>query len=483
MSSLRCLLTLLLIVAATVEAVAQNSVNVNDGEVIRRSDLDAGMFNGQSFVLEPETTFEINSGGEIISGIYDFAGSTVNIHSGGQFRASRIFNVPQVNAVTNGVVNLTPGGSVDDNFRLDSGSIFNMTGGLLTGNNFGFEANAGSITHLSGGVIDIGPLQFHSGSSGNFIGGDFQLNGAPVNDLSVGLSSSDIFTGTLEDGRVFVLDALVSSVIASNQIAAGTVSLNTTIAAPDTTPIAISSGSGPVGLRPGQQLTLSGTSSVGAQFTSVSSTLDIAGGSVGRFADFAYSEINLFSGGIDVRADALQSIVNVYGGNINDSFTVQRGTEFNLFGGSVARLLMAIDGSEVNVAGGEITGDFELGEGAILNVSGGDLGYGFRAEDGAQVNLFVNDLFIDGVAIDLESGEQMVITQRGGSLLQATLRDGQFLDLVLNDSFVANQDFIANGATLTVIGVPEPATPVLAGLFVTIAAAGIRRRREQRRID
>ena len=52
--------------------------------------------------------------------------------------------------------------------------------------------------------------------------------------------------------------------------------------------------------------------------------------------------------------------------HINDSFTVQRGTEFNLFGGSVARLLMAIDGSEVNVAGGEIPGDFELGEGAIL---------------------------------------------------------------------------------------------------------------------
>ena len=79
------------------------------------------------------------------------------------------------------------------------------------------------MTNLSGGVVDIGPLHFHSGSSGNFIGGDFQLNGATVNDLSAGLSSSDIFTGTLADGRVFVIDAMVSSVIASNQIASGTV--------------------------------------------------------------------------------------------------------------------------------------------------------------------------------------------------------------------------------------------------------------------
>ena len=94
-----------------------------------------------------------------------------------------------------------------------------------------------------------------------------------------------------------------------------------------------------------------------------------------------------------------------------------------------------------------------------------------------------DDLFIDGVAIDMEAGEQMMITQRGGSLLEATLRDGQFLDLVLNDSFVAGQDFIANGTTLKVIGVPEPSTPVLAGLFVTIVAAGIGRRREQRQAD
>ena len=45
--------------------------------------------------------------------------------------------------------------------------------------------------------------------------------------------------------------------------------------------------------------------------------------------------------------------------NIEEGFTVQRGTDFNLYGGSVERQLFAVDGSEVNLSGGEIAGDFE----------------------------------------------------------------------------------------------------------------------------
>ena len=398
------------------------------------------------------------------------SGSTTNILGGrleisGQANSGSVVNISggvvgyQFDANSGSVVNIS-GGTVDSIFDANSGSVVNVSGGSV-GN--GFDAFSGSEVNVSGGTFGSGFDAF-PGSNVTFVGGEFLLNGeVPTNLSSVTLSGSDLLTGTLEDGSVFVF----SSPGGVDNLSGVTLQQGA-LPANNVLPIVIDNAldAPPLGLRAGQSLTLRGVE-LGRDFASVDATLIVEGGS------------------IDAGTEVVNSRVTISDGEVA-SLIAFSGSEISLSGCDVVRLslfesnaeisegqlinLQVSSGSVVDFNGGTLGDDGDptftgpgVFDGGTLNIFGGSIDGDVRVGENGTFNLFVTEAFLDGARIvDLSSSESLTILARGGEILSGLLADGsEFSFELVPFSRALGGDFFPSGSTVTL----SLGTPSIAGDF------------------
>jgi len=149
------------------------------------------------------------------------------------------------------------------------------------------------------------------------------------------------------------------------------------------------------------------------------------------------------------------------------------GSVTNILQGSVIDAELCRFQGTVNVIGGDITTDyFIILTGGLLNLAGSQFRGDLTLNSGADANLFVTDLSIDGVRIDLVPGLTQLLTQRTG-LLEATLADGTSFSRQLNGELYPRLT-LEPGATLSATLVPSPSSLVL------LTAAGLLSARRRR---
>lgn len=437
-------------------------------------------------------SFAVNRPGLLtgISGV-----STLNI-SGGSVG-------DDLTAWTGSTVNIT-GGTVGDSFRTnvlsdppfsvlgpDRGSTVNISGGSIGD---GFRALPGSTVNISGGTI--ASMNADSGSTVNFFGGAFQLNGSPVSDLSGGLPDG-VLTGLLEDGTVLFIDADGESGFSS-----GTITLESVAVAPSTNPGVLSSGTFTKGVRAGETLTVNGSGTLSRNFAVVGGTINIEGGSIGTQFTVASSEANISGGtiGDDFRT-YVGSTVNISGGTIGDD-VVARGATVNIVGGTIgddfftSASTLSITGgtigddfrvvaSTLNISGGTFGDDFRISE-STVDISGGTFGDGFAVETdtgsvfASTVNLSGTSFILDGVELaDLEVGETFLIDPTSlpfdrEVMLTGVLADGSAFEFELFSTFFNGFTIFDEFTQLSVTVVPAPGA---AGLLVLAGFAVFRRQR------
>lgn len=153
-------------------AFAGATVHVNDSQTLTQTDLESGMFFGQSFTLAVDTIFEINSGGTIgpvgDPTPFDYQGSTVNL------RAGSLYTTPPSTASTyiNGTVNIFDDASVAGFLQANTGAVLNMHGGTAEG----VIAVAGGTANIHAGNL-ANTLTAGAGGTINFSGGTAGLFG------------------------------------------------------------------------------------------------------------------------------------------------------------------------------------------------------------------------------------------------------------------------------------------------------------------
>ncbi|RMH31867.1 MAG: hypothetical protein D6692_00200 [Planctomycetota bacterium] len=229
--------------------------------------------------------------------------------------------------------------------------------------------------------------------------------------------------------------------------------------------------------------------------SALDSFIVINSGGYGRgFTAGAGTQITINGGGISNGFTAINGAeITVNGGVITDFAEVRSGSTLNVAGGAVERQLRAF-GATVNLSAGAIGEGFGAFTGAAVNITGGSVSAGFSTDsrvtiaggsiaDGfsalmdSRVELLVQGLSIDGAPVALTPGQELVITQRGGALLEATLADGSFLDFTLNSVPIFGQDFFDIRATLTARLAGTIPAPGAAPLLLAAACAAPRRRR------
>jgi hypothetical protein len=347
-------------------------------------------------------------------------------------------------------LNLGDGGSLRDQFTAARGSTLNISGGTV---GEGFQAVAAEVT-ISGGAIGRHFIA-REGSKVD-ISGDASVDTFfALDDSTVHISGGafpDHFTA--EDSTVNisggVFEMSVDMVRSTLNISGGLVGMNR---------------DGSTNLR------------------WEDSTVNITDGTVGPFFARDDTTVNITGGTVQEFFTAVTgSTVNLFAGTLKESFRAAAGGTVNIFGGTVEHVrenqigINAVDGGTVNISGGSIDGGLELGAGGTVNIFGGSLDGTVNARSGSTLNIFGTEFFLDGLSIaGLENvGDSVILSERDGAVLQATLRDGGPLDLPLS------ADRFHTEATLRLTlaePVPEPSTFGLA----LVAALGLSARRLRRR--
>ena len=436
-------------IANMAEAQFTLNVDVDAGQTLTQADLTNGSFDGETFLLFPPTTFDINSGGTIgpvnngftpfssTSPVpFDFGGSTVNINNGGHFESEHpnLGNIGLVSpsAVSNLTLNVLDGGSVGADFEATSGTV-NILGGNVGTNfkaNFGstinlfsgnigtfFDANLGSTVNISGG--NFNSIDANSGSTINVTGGQ-SINGIDANsgsdvDISGGsFRLFDAFSGSIANisgGRFGgFFDALPGSTV---QIYGGEFMLNG----------ASYTGSF-VTISKFLEITdvLTGTFEDGSPFIFSPQDSRLASGFGDRLSNVRLTNralpaldltpivVDGTSGPAPSGIRAGQTLTLEDGGELGDFFavvdatlsidggTIGEGLEtagglVNISGGIVGHSLKAYAGSTLNIQDGIVDSGLEANSGSIVNISGGTIGSDvldfrdFNANSGSIVNI------------------------------------------------------------------------------------------------
>ena len=232
-----------------------------------------------------------------------------------------VINVPEDQVVISGAlggdglttqVNLSDGGSASGLTTANSGTEFNVFGGVVS--SF-FNANSGSEINISGGVVANG-FQANAGSLVEIIGGDVSNNFTANAGSLVNISGGNV--GPFFDAQ------------SSVNISGGSVG-------------------GLFGANFGSQVDISGGSVESINATS-GGQVNVGGGSVGSF--------NALEG----------SLVTVEGGSLGD-FDAFSGSETNISGGSFGGVFSAFSESDVNLFGTEFLVDGVLLDGLELGES------------------------------------------------------------------------------------------------------------------
>jgi hypothetical protein len=331
------------------------------------------------------------------------------------------------------VVNLS-GGSLGNDFWLYGGTL-NMSGGSI-GNDV--AAYGASVVNISGGTLGDG---FRSSGSTKLSGGNFRVDGVPVDGLDYNYSeraldipAGSVLSGTLADGTPFAFSDQDGDVFA-----AGMLRLQRWDPPPrGPAAIYLPSGAAPAGLREQQTLIVGPGGKVGDNFTAGwGSAVTVVGGKVGN--DF----------------EAVGAQVTIAGGSVGDNFDAFYGSVVNITGGTVGNVLEAHRGSLVNITGGNV-GSIAAESGSVVNVSGGlssdSYYYEIAAAAGSEVNLFGYGFLLNGVPIaNLVPGLAMAITTRDVTL-SGRLADGSLFTISL-DAGEYGSHFFGLSALLTVTSV------------------------------
>lgn len=325
-------------------------------------------------------------GGTIGSNFLALPGSTVTMSGGSvgnQFRSAGIFDWSGGNATS---LVIEAGGhavisgsasagllDIDSGTADISGGLFNHTivrsgsSAAMTGGTYGtwFDLHSGASASIAGGVFG-GSFNVQAGSTLELIGGEFSLNGAGISELNAGVAGTDLFTGTLADGSVFIhTSQSVLGIGALDVIAASTTTLtNIAIAPADLEPIVISTGDGPAGgLRPGQHLTISGDAAVRNNFAAVGSVIHINGGAVNAGFEAAYTDITLNTGTIGQNSRIYAgSTLHIHGGSVQQGLRVLNGGEVRLHTGTIDSPTIDAGGS-LTSTGGHVIGNLFVNAG------------------------------------------------------------------------------------------------------------------------
>lgn len=321
------------------------------------------------------------------------------------------------------------------------GSDVNVSGGQVGPN---LEVFSGTL-RLSGGRIGRG-LTIDPEATATIVGGEFRLNGVPITEPDVSLGANDALEGTLADGTPFVFSSSAGDRLE-------TVTLEQ-VSLPDasTTPIIVdeSTVNIPLGLRPGQTLTVEDGGQLGDDFTAFDTTFNVRGGQVSQTTEIYRSTVNVSGGqfgAITSFIDSLSEVpilvrdnstLNVLAGEVG-VVEIDSGSIANVTGGSTGRFVIG-SGGEVNIEGGR-TGTIQLFDDTVLNIFGGSFGQLFLSSaDDSSVNFTGTEFFLDGDLIDdLEVGETRLLD---ASLtlftLSGVLSDGSEFSSPINRRFTDN---------------------------------------------
>lgn len=119
---------------------------------------------------------------------------------------------------------------------------------------------------------------------------------------------------------------------------------------------------------------------------------------------------------------------------------------FEMSGGRITGdVEMAFD-TNASITGGSLEGEFIRLQGQTL-ITGGDL-TAIQGLGPGGVQLVVRSASIDGVPVDLLPGESILITERGGAVLEIVLSDGTAAQLILDETGDALPHYFAGSASL-----------------------------------
>lgn len=342
------------------------------------------------------------------------------------------------------------------NFRANGGPSFvSLSGGLIR-ESFG-TSNQG-FAHISGGRFGF---LSQSGEQVVFEGAEFMLNGIATLDLSSGVNdgassgNSDLLTGTLADGSVFIISGQ-----RSERVKAGIATLDQVVLDPiDTTPRVISSGEITKGFRSGEQVTITSGATVGENVASVGASLTIDGATVANGFESAYSDIHINDGTLGTFFAHEGSIITLNGGMIADRSAAYAGSIFKVEGGTIGERFTMYDQSMINLSSGLIEGQATAESGSMFTMTGGGLGGGFVAEDGSNVRIeggVVGDFFSaeSGSTLEVTGGQfgdrfdsssRAMTTISGGAFgREFEISNGSF-----NQSRLVGGEFKLNGTEIT----------------------------------
>jgi hypothetical protein len=419
-------------------------------------------------------------------------GSIVIWFNGAAF-GQTIINVPPSPSPTSAgadtIVNVLPGGTLEDSFQVLNGGLLNIdggsastftsnTGGMATVHNgtvFRASAQLGGIVNILNGNFnylnaDSATLNIHGGNvidvvdandssvkvwGGSFTdnfrarnnseltiyGREFHLNGTPIDGLNapgesklIGIDPADqsYLSGVFADGIPFVfggqVEAFASMVrlVLSEPYLAGPSEFN------------VASSSALAGVHAGQTLNLLEGGSLPRNFTAgQGSTIHIHGGSVGP------------------NFDAVGANINATGGTIND-IDAYSGTVVNIGGTTEWNTLEVYGGATANINGGAYTSAnggnfFEVHPGGVVNLSAGTLDGIFSANN-ATVNISGGSVSYYQLASKIVNKSNLAIS--GGSVDELEVISGSTVTMTGGAAtrIIASGDNIPNRSRVNVSG-------------------------------
>lgn len=405
--------------------------------------------------------------------IFDGAEINAELEVGGRF-------------VSNAEVNIY--GGVLGWLQIHRGARGNLLGGSIRDRTRVFDT-----MRIAGGTF--GTLETKLGSLTTIAGGDFRIDGIPVDGLDavgsvaqIDIPENGLLTGTLADGVPFA----VTTTRFDDSIAPGSLTLEA-VELPPVVPgvIVASTDRVPLGIRSGQTLRVDDGGivsnnfnagigsrvqvepggSVGYNFEATGAEVTVSGGEIRRIRAFRGSKVNISGGEIRSGIEAFEdSVIHVTGGYVDDFDT--RGSTVHISGGQFGIGSSASEASILEITGGSFKYGFILRSGSKASVAGGDLGRFTRVVDDSTleltggalgeffqtstestVQISGGDFRLNGSPIDelAQVGASQQVDIPDGVVLSGILADGTPFGFFARDRF----DAIADGSlTLRTVSLP-----------------------------
>ena len=352
--------------------------------------------------------------------------ATLNVNAGGLVRG--LF------ATDDAVVNVAEGGELGDQSR-NQGTTFrgnatlNVDGGNVSadGSAFGIDFGGSVTVNLNAGrIADDGILiadDVRLRQTGGFLGGNAEIRDNAVVDI-LGGRAFERASGRVDGGRV--VDGGILN------IRGGEVGIAEAL--------------------PGGTINITGgrVQRAGALFDG-GGQINIDGGRVDNFdpTGFEGGTVGRITGGV-IDSIFNQGTIEITGGQIGG---VSNEFRIDVTGGTIGFFSSNESGADTLVSGGQFEGRIQIEEDGVFTLVGSDF-----TLDGEPI-----DLAALGATLD----DPFVVEDRGGALLEGTLADGSFFDLVLtggDSSAGVSGDFVDDSATvqlaLSAAVIPSPTAAV-----------------------